>query len=105
MHSHKTLIATTCEALRLKTGKVFIQQAWTRRTYFIHAGVHKSLFVSLTLSTQKTLCRSLHRTLSFLLRVPRKIYRYTKTSMCIHTQKTQAKDAAKEKMEECCFFL
>lgn len=99
MLSPKTLIATTCEALRLKTGKVFIQQAWTGRTYFIHTGVYKSLFASLALSTKKNPTHN-HKTPSFLLHVPRRIYRYTKAHTCIHIHKTQAKDAAKEKMEE-----
>lgn len=95
MLSPKTLIAITCEALRLKTGKVFIQQAWTRSTYFTHAGVYTSLFASLALSMQKTPAHNC-KTPSFLLHVPWKIYRYTKTRICMHAHKTQAK----EKMEE-----
>lgn len=69
---------------------------------FLHAGVYKSLFASLAQSTQRKTTHNC-KTPSFLLHVPRKIYGYSKTHTCIHTHKTQAKDAAKGK--KCCFSL
>lgn len=96
MLSPKTLIATRHEALRLKTGKVFIQQAWTRSTYFIHAGAHKSLFASLAVSTQsKTLHVTTRLLYSFCMCWG--IFRDRITHICIYTHsQNKAKDDAKK---------
>lgn len=100
MLSPKTLIVTRREALRLKTGKVLIQQAWTRSTYFIHAGAYKSLFASLAVSTQsKTLHITTRLLLSFCMYLGKFIDTQTHMYVYIHTHKTQAKDAAKKKMK------
>lgn len=87
MLSCKTLIATRCEALRLKTGKVFIQQAWTRSTYFIHADAYKSLFASLAASMQsKTLDITTRFLLSSCMYLQKCIDTHTHTCLCIYTQ-------------------
>lgn len=102
MLSCKTLIATRCEALRLKTGKVFIQQAWTRCTYFIHADAYKSLFSSLAVSMQS---KTLDITARFLLPFCMCLQKCTDTHTCtclyiyIHKHKTQANDAARKKIK------
>lgn len=101
----KTLIATRSEALRLKTCKVFIQQAWTRSKYFIRAGAHKSLFASLAVSMKS---RTLHITtrllLPFCMYLGKFIDTQTHIYVYIHTHKTQAKDAAKKKRKGALLF-
>lgn len=100
MLSPKTLIATRCEALSLKTGKVFVQQAWTRSTYFIHAGAYKSLFASPAVSTQSKTLRKTTRLLHSLCVYPGKcLEKRTHIYVFIHTHETQAKDSTKKKMK------
>lgn len=101
MLSPKTLIATKREALRLKTGKVFIQQAWTRSTYFIHAGAYKSLFASLAVSTQsKTLHITTRLLRSFCMYLGKFIHTQIHTLTYIYTHSRNTSKGCCEEYEE-----
>lgn len=101
---------TRHEALRPKAGKAFIQQAWTRSTYFIHAGAYKSLFASLAVSTQTNTWHTTKLLLSVYIHLGKfirgqNIWYMVHTHICIYTySQNTSKGSAKKKMKGMLFF-